>query len=270
VTAADDEEQLLAAISADPEDPQAREVYADWLDRRGDLRGEYVRLEALFHAIPAKLVTLAAGFDPGWLARIGRQCDLRLTKVGPNKIAAIKLVRELTGLGLKDAVDLVGKITPVVVGAVDHDAALRIRKQFEAAGCEIAIVGVGTTTARLASVPAPALPIARGVNVMLEAITDRRGAITVVRDVRGCGIREAFRIVERVAAGTPVQIAAGIPTTRATEILAAFAPVGRATCTSATPGSRTQVTADAMGTRCDRGRASEHRHTSAALRSRAP
>jgi large subunit ribosomal protein L7/L12 len=233
----DDEEHLLAAIAADPEDPQAREVYADWLDNRDDLRGEYLRLEALFHAIPAKLVTLAAGFDPAWLTRVGRQCDVRLTKAGPNKIAAIKLVRELSGLGLKDAFDLVGATTsPVVVGAVDHDAALKIRERFEQIGCEVAVVGVGTTTARLVSIPTPALPVARGVNVMLEAITDRRGAISVVRDVRGCGIREAFRIVERVAAGTPVQIAAGIQTTRATEILAAFAPVGRATCTSATPG----------------------------------
>jgi large subunit ribosomal protein L7/L12 len=234
VTTSDDEEQLLAAISADPEDPQAREVYADWLDKRDDPRGEYLRLEALFHAIPAKLVTLAAGFDPAWLTRIGRHCDIRLTKVGPNKIAAIKLVRELTGLGLKDAVDLVGATTPLVVGAVDHDAALKIRKRFEEVGCEVAVVGVGTTTARLVSMPT--LPVARGVNVMLEAITDRRGAIAVVRDVRGCGIREAFRIVERVASGTPVQIAAGISTPRASEILAAFAPVGRATCTSATPG----------------------------------
>lgn len=231
----DDEEQLLAAITADPDDPQAREVYADWLDKRGDLRGEYLRLEALFHAIPAKLVTLAAAFDPAWLTRVGRQCDVRLMKVGANKIAAIKLVRELTGLGLKDAVDLVSATTqPVVVGAVDHDAALKIRKQFEAVGCEVGVVGVGTDIVR--RTPTTTLPVARGVNVMLEAITDRRGAIAVVRDVRGCGIREAFRIVERVAAGTPVQIAAGISTTRASELLATFTPVGRATCTSATPG----------------------------------
>lgn len=233
----DDEEQLLAAIAADPEDPQAREVYADWLDKRGDLRGEYLRLEALFHAIPAKLVTLAAGFDPTWLTRVGRQCDVRLTKVGPNKINCIKLVRELTGLGLREAVDLVGSPTPpLVVGAIDLPAAQKIRERFKEAGCEIALVSVGGATIRSSTSPALTTPMPRGVNVILEAITDRRGAIEVVRAIRGCGIREAFRIVERVAAGTPVQLASEIQPKRATEILAAFAGVGRAVCTSATPG----------------------------------
>jgi uncharacterized protein (TIGR02996 family) len=43
-----DEAAFLAAIHTAPEDDNLRLVYADWLEERGDLRGEYLRLEHQF------------------------------------------------------------------------------------------------------------------------------------------------------------------------------------------------------------------------------
>jgi uncharacterized protein (TIGR02996 family) len=40
-----DDSQFLAAIAADPRDAALRQVYADWLEERGDPRGEFIRLE---------------------------------------------------------------------------------------------------------------------------------------------------------------------------------------------------------------------------------
>jgi uncharacterized protein (TIGR02996 family) len=40
----DVEKEFLDAITRNPEDEEARAVYADWLEERGDPRGEYLRL----------------------------------------------------------------------------------------------------------------------------------------------------------------------------------------------------------------------------------
>ena len=53
-----DEAAFLAAIAAEPADDTRRLVYADWLDERGDPRGEYLRLELQLHEIPARLAVL--------------------------------------------------------------------------------------------------------------------------------------------------------------------------------------------------------------------
>ena len=60
-----------------------------------------------------------------------------LTEIGPNKIPVIKVVRELTGLGLKEAKDLVdGAPNPVKEG-VAQDEADQIKAQLEEAGATV-------------------------------------------------------------------------------------------------------------------------------------
>ena len=63
--------------------------------------------------------------------------DVILTGAGANKLAVIKVVREITGLGLKDAKDLVeGAPKPIKEGA-SKDEAEAVKKQLEEAGATV-------------------------------------------------------------------------------------------------------------------------------------
>ena len=65
--------------------------------------------------------------------------DVILTGAGANKLAVIKVVREITGLGLKDAKDLVeGAPKPIKEGA-SKDEAEAVKKQLEEAGATVEI-----------------------------------------------------------------------------------------------------------------------------------
>ena len=62
--------------------------------------------------------------------------DVYLKSVGPNKIAVIKVVREITGLGLKEAKDLVDGAPSKIKEAVAKEAAEEMEKKFKEAGAE--------------------------------------------------------------------------------------------------------------------------------------
>src|SRR5690348_4808852 len=62
-----------------------------------------------------------------------------LTEVGPNKIPVIKVVRELTGLGLKEAKDLVDASPKAVKEGVTRDEAEKIKAQLEEQGAKVEI-----------------------------------------------------------------------------------------------------------------------------------
>ncbi len=62
-----------------------------------------------------------------------------LTEVGPNKIPVIKVVRELTGLGLKEAKDLVDASPKPVKEGVAKDEADKIKAAFEEVGAKVEI-----------------------------------------------------------------------------------------------------------------------------------
>ncbi|MDD2361710.1 MAG: 50S ribosomal protein L7/L12 [Oscillospiraceae bacterium] len=63
--------------------------------------------------------------------------DAVLTEIGPNKIAVIKVVREITGLGLKEAKELVDSAPKAVKEGVSKDAAEEIQKKLEEAGAKV-------------------------------------------------------------------------------------------------------------------------------------
>lgn len=65
--------------------------------------------------------------------------DVVLEEVGNEKIKVIKAVRELTGLGLKDAKDLVDGAPKPVKEGVDKDQAQEAKKKLEEAGAKIAL-----------------------------------------------------------------------------------------------------------------------------------
>ena len=62
-----------------------------------------------------------------------------LTEVGGNKINVIKVVREVTSLGLKEAKDLVESAPKPIKEAIPKDEAEAIRKKFEEVGAKVEI-----------------------------------------------------------------------------------------------------------------------------------
>lgn len=65
--------------------------------------------------------------------------DVVLTEAGANKIAVIKEVRAMTGLGLKDAKDLVEAAPKPVKQAVSKDEAAKLKEQLEKAGAKVEV-----------------------------------------------------------------------------------------------------------------------------------
>ena len=65
--------------------------------------------------------------------------DVILTNAGASKLNVIKVVREITGLGLKDAKDLVEAAPKTIKEAVAKDEADKIAEQLKAAGAEVEV-----------------------------------------------------------------------------------------------------------------------------------
>ena len=65
--------------------------------------------------------------------------DVVLAEVGASKLNVIKVVRELTGLGLKEAKELVEGAPKTLKEAVSKETAEDIKKQLEAAGAKVEI-----------------------------------------------------------------------------------------------------------------------------------
>ncbi len=65
--------------------------------------------------------------------------DVELTDVGGNKLNVIKVVRELTGLGLKEAKDLVEAAPKVIKEAAQKDEANDMKKKLEEAGAKVTL-----------------------------------------------------------------------------------------------------------------------------------
>ena len=65
--------------------------------------------------------------------------DVELTEVGPNKVKVIKVVREITGLGLKEAKEAVDNAPKVVKEGASKEEAEEIKTKFEAEGAKVTI-----------------------------------------------------------------------------------------------------------------------------------
>ena len=83
----------------------------------------------------------AAGGDGGAPAAAEEQTefDAVLTDVGPNKILVIKAVRELTGLGLKEAKDLVDAAPKAVKEGVTREEADAVKEKLAEAGATVEV-----------------------------------------------------------------------------------------------------------------------------------
>lgn len=79
-------------------------------------------------------VAAAAGGAPAPAAEEQTEFTVTLKSIGENKVGVIKAIRTITGLGLKEAKDLVEGAPSTVKEAVSKDEAATIKKQLEEAG----------------------------------------------------------------------------------------------------------------------------------------
>lgn len=87
----------------------------------------------------AGVVVAAAAGDGAGAAEEKDEFDVELTEVGPNKVKVIKVVREATGLGLKEAKELVDGAPKIVKEAADKATAESIKSSLEAEGAKVTL-----------------------------------------------------------------------------------------------------------------------------------
>ncbi len=87
----------------------------------------------------AGVVVAAAGAGAAAAEEEKDEFDVELTEVGPNKVKVIKVVREATGLGLKEAKDLVDGAPKVLKEAASKAEAEDIKAKLEAEGAKVTL-----------------------------------------------------------------------------------------------------------------------------------
>jgi large subunit ribosomal protein L7/L12 len=114
----------------------------DWLSNQSvlEIAGLVKDLEEKWGVSAAAPVAVAAAPAAGAEAAEEKtEFDVILTGPGPNKIAAIKEVRAMTSLGLKEAKDLVESAPKAVKEGVTKDEAEEAKKKLEDAGASVEI-----------------------------------------------------------------------------------------------------------------------------------
>lgn len=97
------------------------------------------KLEETWGVSAAAPVVMAGGAGAGAAAEEKTDFDVVLASAGGNKIAVIKEVREITGLGLKEAKDLVDGAPKPIKENVKKEEADELKKKLEEAGATVEI-----------------------------------------------------------------------------------------------------------------------------------
>lgn len=87
----------------------------------------------------AGVVVAAAGAGEAAAVEEKTEFDVELTEVGPNKVKVIKVVREVTGLGLKEAKDLVDSAPKMVKEGASKEEADDLKAKLEAEGAKVTL-----------------------------------------------------------------------------------------------------------------------------------
>lgn len=96
-------------------------------------------MEDKFGVSAAAAVAVAAPAAAGEAVEEKTEFNVMMTAVGEKKIEVIKAIREITGLGLKEAKDLVEAAPTAVKEGVNKDTAADIKKKLEAAGATVEV-----------------------------------------------------------------------------------------------------------------------------------
>ena len=95
--------------------------------------------EEEFGVSAAAGVVVAAGAGAGEAAEEKTEFDVELTEVGGQKVKVIKVVREITGLGLKEAKAVVDGAPKAIKEEVSKEEAEDIKKQLEEVGAKVTV-----------------------------------------------------------------------------------------------------------------------------------
>lgn len=87
----------------------------------------------------AGVVVAAGGAGDAGAAEEKTDFDVELTEVGPNKVKVIKVIREITGLGLKESKDLVEGAPKIVKEGAPKEEAEEIKKKIEEQGAKVTL-----------------------------------------------------------------------------------------------------------------------------------
>ena len=87
----------------------------------------------------AGVVVAAAGAGAAEAAEEKDEFDVELTEVGASKVKVIKVVREVTGLGLKEAKDVVDSAPKVIKEGVSKAEAEELKTKLEAEGAKVTL-----------------------------------------------------------------------------------------------------------------------------------
>ena len=90
-------------------------------------------------AAPVAVAAAGGAEAAGEAAEEKTQFDVILKAAGPSKLAVVKLVKELTSLGLKEAKELVDGAPKAIKEGVAKDEAESLKKQLEEAGAEVEV-----------------------------------------------------------------------------------------------------------------------------------
>ena len=127
------QDQLLEAI-----DGMTVLELSDFIKKFEERYGVTAAAPVAVAAAPAAGGAAAGGAAPA-AAEEQTEFSALLTEVGPNKIPVIKVVRELTGLGLKEAKDLVDAAPKPVKEGIAKDEADKIKAALEEQGAKVEI-----------------------------------------------------------------------------------------------------------------------------------
>lgn len=95
--------------------------------------------EEEFGVSAAAGVVVAAAGAAGPVEEEKTEFDVELTEVGPNKVKVIKVVREATGLGLKEAKEVVDGAPKAVKTGVSKEEAEELKTKLEAEGAKVTL-----------------------------------------------------------------------------------------------------------------------------------
>ena len=141
------EEQSSSAKAAEDKKVKVPEKFKDLIEKVEKLSvmelAELVKvLENKFGVSAQAPVAVAAGATAAAGEEAGEEqssFNVELTGAGPNKIAAIKVVREITQKGLKDSKDIVDGAPKVVKEGASKEEAEEIKKKLEEAGAQVTL-----------------------------------------------------------------------------------------------------------------------------------
>jgi ribosomal protein L7/L12 len=129
----------------------------------------------------------------------GLRYDLRLENAGPNKLAVVKVVKDMTGLGLKEAKDLVDAAPAWIAHSLGQEQADASRQVLADAGASVlALLLDGSVLLQVN------LPLAEAITAYDVLLTDagasKLAVVKVVKDLTGLGLKEAKDLVDSAPA----------------------------------------------------------------------